>query len=398
VSRGRTEALTGDASETRIVRLGEDLAALRAALDAALTQLATPCLVVLRDRAEANSKFAAERLSAMGVRVRPHAKAHKCSELLRLQLAAGNATGVTCATAFEAEQLASRGFVDILIANEVVSQAGMDAIAAALQRRVRVTTTVDTEIAIDAADEAARRARRRLGVLVDLDVGSHRCGVDPHGRDVVSLAKAVQAREYLTFEGLMAYSGKANFEEARGERRQFATEIRSHVNTAMQQLRSAGFTAPTVSGGSTGLWEFDQGLTEVQIGSYVLMDARYATVDTPFQIALVCAATVISINADGRVILDCGWKALSAEYGLPACPPGLSPVQFSDEHLICQLSAPLSVSVGDVVLVAPAHLDPTVNLHDRLVVIDHGALAGEYRVDLRREGSLIRPTAGVALQ
>jgi D-serine deaminase-like pyridoxal phosphate-dependent protein len=143
-----------------------------------------------------------------------------------------------------------------------------------------------------------------------------------------------------------------------------------------------------VSGGSTGLFDLDQGLTEIQIGSYVLMEGRYAGVGLPFTPALFCAATVLSSSRPGHAVLDCGWKAMSAEFGFPLTPPGLEPVAFSDEHLSCEVTAPGGIEVGEVVLVLPAHLDPTVNLHERFLVVDGGCVS-EWPIDLRRIGPLL---------
>ncbi|MGH3042544.1 MAG: DSD1 family PLP-dependent enzyme, partial [Gaiellaceae bacterium] len=141
----------------------------------------------------------------------------------------------------------------------------------------------------------------------------------------------------------------------------------------------------TVSGGSTGLWDLDQGLTELQLGSYVLMEGRYASVGLPFQPALFCAATIISRPRRHVAVLDAGWKSLSGEFGLPLGPPGLSPLSLSDEHLVCEVARESKLEIGSVVLLLPAHLDPTVNLHDRLVAFEGGTCT-EWEVDLRRTG------------
>jgi D-serine deaminase-like pyridoxal phosphate-dependent protein len=118
------------------------------------------------------------------------------------------------------------------------------------------------------------------------------------------------------------------------------------------------------------------------------MEGRYSGVGLPFVPALFCAATVISSSSPGHIVLDCGWKALSAEFGFPLLPLGLEAVAFGDEHLICTATEPGRFSVGDVVLVLPAHLDPTVNLHERLLVFD-GQSVTEWPIDLRRTGPLL---------
>jgi D-serine deaminase-like pyridoxal phosphate-dependent protein len=167
-----------------------------------------------------------------------------------------------------------------------------------------------------------------------------------------------------------------------------AAAVKAKLGGVRERLDKHGLTSITVSGGSTGLFDLDQGLTEIQIGSYVLMEGRYAGVGLPFTPALFCAATVLSSSRPGHAVLDCGWKAMSAEFGFPLTPPGLEPVAFSDEHLICNVTVPGGIELGEVVLVLPAHLDPTVNLHERLLVVDGGCVS-EWPIDLRRAGPLL---------
>jgi len=335
-----------------------------------LRRMRTPCLVVDGDALRANCRAATLHAQASGITIRPHVKAHKCSTLLRVQLAGAGVSGVTCATAYEAEALAALRFEDILVANEVVSGAGRDALAAAASTADNVVVAVDGLRGIEVASAAARSAGRELGVLVDVDVGGGRCGVAADGDAVWELAQLADSSSWLRFDGIMGYTGRANYTATRGVRRELAAAVKANLDLVRRRLLSRGMVTRTVSGGSTGLFDLDQGLTEIQMGSYILMEGRYAGVGLPFAPALFCAATVISSSRPGHAVLDCGWKALSAEFGFPLTPPGLEPVAFSDEHLVCSVVESGTFEVGDVVLVIPAHLDPTVNLHERILVFE----------------------------
>jgi D-serine deaminase-like pyridoxal phosphate-dependent protein len=353
-----------------------------------LARARTPCLVVDAETLRVNCNTAALHARRLDVTIRPHVKAHKCSTLLHEQLAGGGVAGVTCATAYEAEALAALGFDDILIANEVVSPAGIDALVRAAKLVENLIVAVDSRRGVKAARTVAEAAGHEVGILIDIDVGSGRCGVAPDSDAAWQLAQLAVDSDGLRFEGIMGYTGRANYIPSRAARQVVADEVKSSLMLARGRLDAHGLLPDTISGGSTGLFDLDQGLTEIQLGSYVLMEGRYAGVGLPFVPALFCAATVISSARPDHVVLDCGWKALSGEFGFPVLPPGLEATAFGDEHLTCHATEPDRFAVGDVVLVLPAHLDPTVNLHERLLVFE-GTSVTEWPIDLRREGPLL---------
>jgi D-serine deaminase-like pyridoxal phosphate-dependent protein len=350
------------------------------ALAAVLDELPTPCLVADLAAVRANLRAGADAAGALGARLRPHAKAHKCSALLRLQLAEEHTSGATCATPAEALALARLGFDDVLVANEVVSRAGVAELAEAARALERLAVAVDSAAGVDAAARVAAAAGRELGVLVDLDVGSGRCGVPPASDEALALAEGVVAAPGLRLDGLMGYASHAN-RKTDADRRRVAAEVKAAFAATRERLAQRGIAVKTVSGGSTGMWNVDQGLTELQLGSYALMELSYAdALDSPFVPALFCAATVVSRPTPDRVILNAGWKALSGELGLPLAPAGLEALDYSDEHLTCRGTG----QVGDHVLLLPAHLDPTMNLHPRVFVLEGARVVDEWPVDLRR--------------
>jgi D-serine deaminase-like pyridoxal phosphate-dependent protein len=356
-----------------------------------LYRLQTPCLVAEGETIDENCRVASETALRLGVRIRPHAKAHKCSALLRRQLSLPGVEGVTCATALEAQTLAGLGFDDILIANEVIARGSRDALVAVAQTGAELTVAVDSRQGVGVIARVAESTRREVGVVVDINVGGGRCGVAPASDELWELAELAFATDGIRLEGIMGYTGQGNYLASRHERLRVAADVKSRLDLAASALRRRGLPVKTITGGSTGLFDCDQGLTEAQLGSYVLMEGRYGSVGLPFVPALFCAATVISRPRSDHAILDCGWKALSPEFGFPILPPGLDPVAFSDEHLRCRVTG-TPPQVGDVLLVIPAHLDPTMNLHDRMVLFEAGRTL-ELTIDLRRRGSVLREEA-----
>ncbi len=351
-----------------------------------LAGLPTPCLVVDLAAADRNIAWAAGYFAGRPVRLRPHFKAHKCSRLLARQLAAGGCVGVTCATAWEAEVLARAGFDDILVANQVADAVGLGQLATAA-RSARVTVCVDDGRHVDQLRLVAREAGVRLGVLVEIDVGMGRSGLEGGSEVLLPLVGSVVAGQELEFRGLQGYEGHAVLEPERAERGRLVAIAEAILRAEQERLEAAGYRCELVSGGGTGTFDLAAeagALTEIQAGSYVLMDARYASLGLPFETALYCCATVIS-RQGGRAVLNAGLKALSAEHGMPqAVPPGLEIVDLSDEHAHLRLPAEQPLAVGDTVLVVPGHIDPTINLHGSLFVFTTPATVEEWPVDGRR--------------
>lgn len=342
---------------------------------AATQAIATPALVV--DVAAADANVAA---AATGpVPLRPHFKAHKCTTLLRRQVEGDpRVQGVTCATASEAEVLAAAGFADVLVANEVADRPALQALARAAAR-TRMTTAVDDPRHVALLVEAGARVE----VLIELDVGQGRCGLRPGSDAVLALARAVVAAPGLTLRGLQGYEGHAVLLADRAERTRHVDAADTALRREQQRMRAAGLPCELVSGGGTGTADLSR-LDEVQAGSYVLMDTHYARLGLPFTPALACRANVVS-RRDGRAVLDAGLKALSAEYGMPtALLPGAEVTSLADEHATITLPPDSQLAVGDAVLVLPAHVDPTVNLHSTLHAVHPDGTVEPWPVDGRR--------------
>lgn len=359
---------------------------------AVLAELPTPCMVVDSAAASRNIGRCASFFAGQRAGLRPHFKAQKCLTLMREQLAAGGCAGVACQTSWEALVLARGGFPDILIANQVVDAAALSELAEAAAI-ARLTVVVDDESQVGLLAQAAARHRVSIGVLIELDVGAGRCGLPLGDPDLVPIAEAIASEDRLSFRGLQAYEGHAVHRRSREVRATLVGQAASQVETERSRLAAAGFECEIVSGGGTGTYDLAAqagALTEVQAGSYVLMDGRYGTLDLPFESALYCVATVISRRTD-RAVLNAGLKELTAEYGMPVIQlAGARVTELSDEHAQISLSdGHGGLAVGDKVLLIPAHVDPAVNLYDRLFAWN-GTELTEWLVDGRRHYRLGR--------
>jgi D-serine deaminase-like pyridoxal phosphate-dependent protein len=350
--------------------------------------LPTPCLVVDVGAAERNIARAADYYTHVHAKLRPHFKAHKCTELLTRQVARGSCVGVTCATAAEAEILATRGFEDILVANQIVDRPAR----AALGRAARCG---DVTVAIDHVDHVsllvaqAREDRVGFGVLIEVDVGMDRCGLAPGSDLLLRLADVVQTHEELRMKGIQGYEGHATHCPTRAERRGHVQRAAETLAKERERLLSAGYPCPIISGGGTGTFDLaaEAGvLDEVQAGSYALMDGQYGALDLPFENALFMLTTLISHRRPGAATINSGLKALSAEFGMPLIlDANLQALKLADEHALLAVAQGATPRIGDRVFLVPAHIDPTINLHDVLFAWDEAAWTLDtWAVDGRR--------------
>ena len=323
--------------------------------------LTTPALVVRGDLLRNNLTTMSDALP--GGRLRPHVKAHKCTSLAVLQAEFGH-VAFTCATMAEMEGMARAGLGDdLLLANEVVDATRLSVLVG---DGARVTMAVDSEETIDAAVAA-----RVPEVLIDVNVGLPRCGCRPE--EAGSLADRAR-RQGLGVRGVMGYEGHIVGLEARTTR----TEM---LEISMGLLMSAhqGVGGEIISAGGTGTYDINHWATEIQAGSYALMDTAYGKLGLPFEQALSVLATVISVSPEWAVA-DCGLKALGMDHGNPAIE-GAKVMFCSDEHVTFTPDQP--VRVGDRINVIPAHVDPTVAYHEHLHVIDGDDVVESWPVDLR---------------
>jgi D-serine deaminase-like pyridoxal phosphate-dependent protein len=339
-----------------------------------VAELPTPALVLDADTFEHN--LAAMATFLPGPRLRPHVKAHKCTAIAAAQARHGHRS-FTCATPREMLGMAAAGLGhDLLLANEVLDPARLAAMAAAIDAdsNVRMTVAVDSEATVDAAHAAGLR-----DALIDVNVGLPRCGCAP--ADAGALADRARTRG-LTVRGVMGYEGHLMMVTDEDKKR---AEVDAAVDLLLAAHADVG--GDVVSSGGTGTFHLHDRVTEVQAGSYALMDTQYSTLQhgplgQPFHLALAVVGTVISVNPQWAV-LDVGLKALGMDHGNPSVD-GATVWFCSDEHLTYAVREDgARPRAGDRVRVWPAHIDPTIAQHERLQLVRGDEVIDTWSIDLR---------------
>jgi D-serine deaminase-like pyridoxal phosphate-dependent protein len=343
--------------------------------------LDTPQLLVDLDVVDANLRrmFAAGR--ERGVNVRTHFKSLKCGGLAQY-IARQGGTTFLCAKLNEAEILADAGIRDILIANQVVGAAKMPRLAA-LARRVALRVCADDAGNVDVLGQSMQTAGTTLGVLVEVDIGMARCGVPP-GEAALQLAHHIHAKPGLHFDGLQGYDGHLQMLPDVNERRAKCLEGVAQLVATRRLIERAGIPVAVVTGAGTGTWEFvagQDGVTEIQPGSFVLMDCAYHTVRPEFGCALSILATVLSVRPRWYV-LDAGSKAISRDFGTPVIRgrPEEKVSKLSEEHTKVE-AEPVPVKVGDRREVIPAHCCATMNLHRQCLAVRRGQVEAVWPIE-----------------
>lgn len=335
------------------------------------TELDTPALLIDLDIMESNIQKMAYYFTTVNADLRPHVKTHKTPIISHKQIAAG-AIGVTCAKLGEAEAIVHSGIRDVLIANQIVSKHKVARLVN-LAKHSDIMVAVDNKENVHAISEAATIKGVTIRILVEVNIGMNRCGVEP-GYDTLELARDVCNSPNLKFEGLMGYEGHTVAKANRSERESATISDMQKLIDTKHLLEKNGIDVPIMSGGGTGTFDITGSLpemTEVQAGSYVFMDSTYSKVEgvgEKFGCALSVLATVVSRPTKHRIIVDTGLKVLTKEFGIPqpVGNQGLEMVGLSEEHGKIQLSnTDLSLKPADRLEILPTHCCTNVNLHDR---------------------------------
>ena len=333
-----------------------------------ITDVDTPALLLDLDVMERNLRKMADWCAQHNVNLRPHFKVHRCPELAKRQLAAG-AFGITTAKLAEAELLARHGIDNILVANQIVGETKVRRLVA-LARSTTVLHAVDNADVATATGRLADEAGIVLPVLVEVDVGMNRGGV-AGTESAVALAKHVDATPGLRFAGLMGYAGQTVSRPRSDEKDQLIRESIQGLLDARDAVEQAGLAVEICSSGGTGSFHVTgtlPGITELQCGTYLMMDDVFTEAGAPFEQAMALRVTVTTVRGT-RVVCDAGAKSQHPR-GLPRAiqPTGLTPVGINAEH--CLLDAdtdPAPVRVGDKMMLSIHYADGTFNLHDRYV-------------------------------
>jgi D-serine deaminase-like pyridoxal phosphate-dependent protein len=349
-------------------------------------EIPTPALVVDVQAMQRNIERAATYYAERQCKLRPHFKAHKTPEIAKRQLAAGSCTGITVATVGEAEVLAQARLCDeILIANQILGP-GKAARAAAVARKCALIVAIDSDETLDDLAREAKAAHTQIGVLIDVNVGLPRCGVAP-GEPAVRLAERADETGSIVLRGAMGYEGHVMAIRDRGEREAKAHKAMDRLLTTVRMMREEHLRTDIVSAGGTCTYDITgaiEGITEVQAGTYALMDNSYLYDDLPFELAFTIHTTVLSRPRPEQCATDAGLKAMASDHGMPGIEvDGASVLFLSDEHCTITLPPESAIRPGDRIKLLPPHIDPTINMHDVLYAVEGDDVVGIWPVAAR---------------
>jgi D-serine deaminase-like pyridoxal phosphate-dependent protein len=347
-----------------------------------IKDIPTPSLLIDLEAMESNLRQMAAFFNGSGPKLRPHFKAHQVLSLAKRQMKHG-AIGVTCARLEQAEKLVRQGIHNILIANEIAGESKIrDFID--LGRRAPVLVAVDNaEVATDMARLAGER-RAQVNVLVDVDVRLARCGVMP-GQPALALTHVILEKG-LNFRGLMGYEGHVALPPG-PEKDGVVCDALRRLTETKSLIEQAGIPVGIVSCGGTSDFSIAAKcphVTEIQAGSYLLMDSSYAPFAPEFRPSLSILSTVISKTHGERIVVDAGLRAMSGEHGLPSVKgaPGLRTKALHIEHSILEITdSTLPIEVGTKVEICVRFLDQTLVLHDHLFAVRNGEVEEMLRIE-----------------
>ena len=356
-----------------------------------MEDLDTPALVVDLAAMERNIELLHAIFRQSDAKVRPHASSHQCTQIAHLQLQAGGTVGgIGVTTVGEAEVFSSSGFNDILVANQVVTRSKIGRLCA-LAKRDRIAVAVDNAGNVDDLSQAADASGVTLHVLVEVDIGLGRCGVEP-GRSALELAQNVAKCRGLSFAGLMAIppvpapkkdeDGALTFPDLAALESDARRQLQAVLDTR-ELIEEKGLPVLAVSVGGTHNYEVASrvpGITEVQAGSYPLMDYNYCQLRSEFTQAAKILGQVISHSVDDRAVLDTGHKATGPDLGIPVLEgfPGARATRFSAEHGVLELAdaARQQLKPGDKAWLLPFNLALCLNQYDYIRAVRNGKLEG----------------------
>jgi len=357
-------------------------------------RLQTPALVVDLVRFKNNLETMSTHCQKVGVALRPHTKTHKCAAIAKLQIEAG-ARGICCAKLGEAEAMQAAGIQDILITSPIVTPSSIDRLLHLNESGANIVVVVDNPENGKALNDAAQKFSTPLKVLLDLDPGLHRTGIEP-GPNALQLARQLFDSACLDFAGVQMYAGNLMHIAPFDDRREQSLAAMEMLANFRNELQHAGIACLITSGGGTGTFDIDPEtgvLDELQAGSYAFMDRQYNEIETrqgdhpAFFTSLFVQTTVVSANHDNLVTTDAGLKAFATDDKSPELYEG-GPQDgryffFGDEHGGVRWRTSETFTVGDWMRAVTPHCDPTFNLYDVVHVIEGDTLVDIWPIDAR---------------
>ena len=361
------------------------------------TELDTPCLVIDRDKLLFNLQQMQQHGIKHKINIRPHCKTHKCSELAKLQLEHG-AIGLSVAKVSEAEALIDKGLRGILITSPVVSQYKIARLLRCLKKAPDTLVVLDNPQNLSDLNNAGASIQQKINVLVDVDAGIGRTGVKPHL--ALDLGRHIARAPWLSLKGIQCYAGNLQHIFSYEERKERSLQIMQLASEIVKDFRNDNLPCEILTGSGTGTYDIDVAateLTEIQPGSYTVMDVEYASIGSKthpsrfnhFHHAMTLLTTVISSNHSEHVTVDAGTKAIYIDLHLK--PQIISHPNliydwggFGDEHgkIMTVDNGQLPTNKEVLELIVP-HCDPTINLYDKFYLISKGIVVDVWDIDLR---------------
>lgn len=344
-----------------------------------IDQIETPALLLDLDKMKKNISQMSKILENSKAKLRPHFKTTKTLEVVKLQLENG-AKGVTCSKISEAQVLVDAGIKDILIANQIVQPSKIERLTQ-MAKQTHLIVCVDNAENIKQISQAAQKQNSTIFMYIELEVGMKRCGVETK-EQFLELAKLIESLPNISFEGIQAYAGQLSHEADIEKKKTEVEKTITFVKSVKEYLEENGIAVKEVSGSSscTSMYKAASNLyTEIQAGSYIYMDAALKPCNLPFESSLFVLTTVISKNHD-RIVIDCGAKSLGLDQVYPIFLGFESnQVSLSEEHFSIYGNS-IKQTLNDKVMLIPGHCCTTVNIYDKLYLIQNDEVIAECKI------------------
>jgi len=360
-------------------------------------ELDTPCLIINKDVLKYNLNAMRQHSMTNKIAIRPHVKTHKSSQLAKLQVEYG-AIGISAAKVSEAELLIDAGIRNILITSPLVTRNKIANLISCLQKAPETLVVVDNERNLMDLNTAGSCNKTTINVLIDLDSGIGRTGIPP--ASALNFALKIKELQWLNLMGIQCYAGNLQHIVSYQERKTRSLQVMQIASDIVKQFKDYGLPCPILTGTGTGTYDIDieaSEITEIQPGSYVVMDVEYSTIGsktndqafTAFRPAMTLLTTVISSNQKEHVTVDAGTKSLY--FDASNKPKIISHAGlhydwggFGDEHgkITAVGNAKLPAN-GEVLELIVPHCDPTINLFNQFFILENDILVDIWDIDLR---------------
>ena len=368
--------------------------------------LSTPSLILDINKLEKNIIKMSKYCIKNNIKIRPHAKSHKMSNLAKIQIKNG-AVGICVATLYEAEVMTKENIPGILLTSPISNKHDIKRLRKLIKQSIDFSLVIDDEYSINYLNNVCKLKNLKLNVLIDCDI--MRIGKNKISRtgvrsikEIVKLAKLIANNKYLNYKGITAYAGDVQHINNYNDRSKEIFLKNKYLKNIIKSLNNANLPPLIVSGGGTGSHDIDTKsniYTEIQPGSYVFNDVEYSNVSmynakiSKFDHSLFVASSIISKVNEYKYIVNAGLKAFSTDSKFLPLPFGNIPKNtqykfMGDEHgmIILPKMSKHTLSISDTIFLYPPHCDPTINLYEKCNILKKGKIITSWNIDARGYG------------